>query len=142
MLPSYPPIMTRAILTLYDLLIPFDLRAQTFRVNMELPTYYHQHTRKKIIFEKMSESDLSAYKNFFENAHDSKWAILHWPWKFGSLGQMGSKMSYRASMALVIIGGYDGDFSVGKNYATLCTTYRKSVGKLPLIHSSCKSLLP
>ena len=26
---------------------PFDLRTQTFRVNVELTTYYHRHTRKK-----------------------------------------------------------------------------------------------
>ena len=62
--------MTKAILTLYDMLTPFDLRAQY----VELPTYWHEHTRKKL-FLKNVQNDLAAYKNFFENAHDSKWAI-------------------------------------------------------------------
>ena len=36
--------MTSVILAPKD---PFDLRTQTFRVNVELSTYYHRHTRKK-----------------------------------------------------------------------------------------------
>lgn len=35
-------IMTRVILIPYDLVTPFDLEGQTFRVNVELSTYYHE----------------------------------------------------------------------------------------------------
>ena len=40
--------MSRVIHAPYDALTPFDLRVQTFRVNMELTTHYHKLTRKKI----------------------------------------------------------------------------------------------
>ena len=41
--------MSRVIHAPHDALTPFDPRVQTFRVNMELTTHYHKHTRK--IFE-------------------------------------------------------------------------------------------
>ena len=46
--------MTRAILALYDLLTPFNLRVQTFRVNLELLTYYYEHSRKKNLSRKVT----------------------------------------------------------------------------------------
>ena len=42
--------MTRFILAPNDLLIPFNSEAQTFRVNLELSTYYHQNfSSRKVI---------------------------------------------------------------------------------------------
>ena len=76
-LQSYSPIMTRTSLALYDLLTPFDLRAQTFRVNVELPTYNYEHSRKNFLLAEMSLTDIFSEKIFFEYAHDNKWAILH-----------------------------------------------------------------
>ena len=59
--------MFRVILAPNDLLTPFDLKAQNFRVNVEFST---QHRGGNFYFEKMSENDLSARKkkflNFFE----------------------------------------------------------------------------
>ena len=46
--------MTRDILAANDVLTPFDLRAQNFRVNVEFSTC-HRGQKKK--FEKVSESD-------------------------------------------------------------------------------------
>ena len=51
--------MIRVILAPNDDLTPFDLRAQIFRVNVELSVHYRG---QNFFFEKMSESDLSARK--------------------------------------------------------------------------------
>ena len=40
-----------------------------------------QNFRKKY-FDKMSESNLSARKNFFRSGHSNKWAIVRGPWKY------------------------------------------------------------
>ena len=56
------PSMTRVILTSNDVLTPFDLRAQIFRVNEELSAYQGGQFFSK----KMSESDLWARKNFIQ----------------------------------------------------------------------------
>ena len=40
--------MTRVSPAPYDHLTPYDLRAQTARVNVGLFTYYHEHNRKPI----------------------------------------------------------------------------------------------
>ena len=45
-------IMTRVILAPNDLMTPFDLRAQNFRVNLKLSLHYRG---QKFFFEKMSE---------------------------------------------------------------------------------------
>ena len=62
--------MTRVILAPNDVLTPFDLRAQNFRVNVEFSTC---HRGQNFFFEKMSESDLLARKKnfarFSETAH-------------------------------------------------------------------------
>ena len=55
--------MTRVILAPNDVLTPFDLRAQNFRVIVEFSTC---HRGQNFFFEKMSESDLSARKKNFE----------------------------------------------------------------------------
>ena len=39
--------MIRVIHDPKERLTPFDLRTKTFRVNVELSTHYHKHTRKK-----------------------------------------------------------------------------------------------
>ena len=55
-------LMTRVILARNYVLTPFDLRAQIFRVNVELSDYYRG---QKKFSKKMTESDLSARKIFF-----------------------------------------------------------------------------
>ena len=54
-------VLVRVIHGPKDRVTPFDLKVQTFRVNVEFSTYHHE--QKKI--EKMSESDLSARKKIF-----------------------------------------------------------------------------
>ena len=54
---------SRIILAPNDVLTPFDLRAQNFRVIVEFSTC---HRGQIFFFEKMSESDLSARKKKFE----------------------------------------------------------------------------
>ena len=49
--------MSRVILAQNDYLTPFDLRAQIFRVNVELSVHYRG---QNFFFKKMSESDLEA----------------------------------------------------------------------------------
>ena len=59
---SWP--MIRVILAPKERLTPFDLRTQTFRVNVELSTYYHGHTRK--IFLRTKKKILRTFfQNFF-----------------------------------------------------------------------------
>ena len=41
-------LMTRVSPAPYDHLTPCDLRARTYRVNVEMLTYHHEHTRKAI----------------------------------------------------------------------------------------------
>ena len=55
--------MTRVILASNDVLTPFDLKAQIFRVNMELSAY---NLGQFFFSKKMSESGLSARK-FMQN---------------------------------------------------------------------------
>ena len=55
-----PPHINRVIHAQKERLTPFDLRAQIFRVNVNLSVYY----RGQFFFEKMSESDLSSRKKF------------------------------------------------------------------------------
>ena len=50
---SLKTVITRVILARNDVLTPFDLRAQIFRVNVELSAYYHGQNN----FRKMSEFD-------------------------------------------------------------------------------------
>ena len=61
--------MTRIIVNSYDLMTPYDLwchrlRAQTFGVNMDLYTYYHDHTPNKIFRAKIL-TELGQFRTFF-----------------------------------------------------------------------------
>ena len=68
-------VITRVVLGPNDVLTPFDLRTQTFRVNVELATYYHKHTRKKI-FEP---------KGYFRTFFQKIFFRVQWP-RWGSNG--------------------------------------------------------
>ena len=69
--------MFRVIHAPNDLLTPFDLRGQTFRVNVELPTYNYENSRKNFLLAEMSLTDIFSEKIFFEFAHDNKWKTQH-----------------------------------------------------------------
>ena len=53
LLNNHPNAMIRVIHAPKERLTPFDLRTKTFRVNVELSTHYHKHTRKKIRAERL-----------------------------------------------------------------------------------------
>ena len=108
-LQSYTPsrIMTRLSLALFDLLTPFDLRAQTFRVNVELPTHNHEHSRKKFLLAERSLSDIFQRRIFFEYVHDNK-------------------KSYTGRLVIVMIGEYGCNFSIGQYFTIFYTTLDES----------------
>ena len=60
--------MSRVILAPNDVLTPFDLRAQNFRVIVEFSTC---HRGQKFFPEKMSESDLSARKKILNSIFET-----------------------------------------------------------------------
>ena len=88
-------VMIRVILAPNDLLTPFNLRAQNFRVNVEFSTQHRgqknfaNNVRKWPFFEPKGQ-----FRTFFRKknfVHDVKWKIPRWPWNLESLGQKGSR---------------------------------------------------
>ena len=59
-------VMTRVILARNDVLTPFDLRVQIFRVNVEFSTCYRG---QKNYFEKISERNLPTWKKKYFKKH-------------------------------------------------------------------------
>ena len=66
--------ITRVMLAPNDVLTPFDLRTQNFRVNVELSAYYRGREK----FRKMSESyfRLEIFLEFFETVPSSRKVTL------------------------------------------------------------------
>lgn len=71
-------IITRVILAPNERLTLFDLRTQLFRINVELSTHYHEHTRKKF----------SSRDTFSKIFFSSSVTELQWPkWVLNSMGK-------------------------------------------------------